>query len=587
MGIRYLQTFMDRKVKGGIYSLRIENEIKNALKRNQKPLIVIDLMALFGLFSSDKQSLLCGSQVWLMERKAGEFFERLTKAGAELVFFYDGSVQQIKYETWVKRQNDKYDRMIDVIDAINRRTPLAQIVEQCVRKIHNNTQLKLKRVAMQHGKCIVSMHVECDQALAAYATEHNALAVISHDTDFLIFPGEWQLWSSDHLDCNELTTRGYNRPALVRTLGLRWPQMAVWATLAGNDFFTYEEVQPFHQSLGQHYQIYYKLVEYVRTLPIKNKLQKAAIPSIIARVYKNRPIPADATECFTSSLTFYQIDEQSLNANPPMEPMKAFLLEADHQFVYNILTGARHHFTLYYFDYRSTEFGNYFEIVKPIISRIGGIILYHHRDERQHLVVAAQRSHGESHCVGDVPATFPNTITPPPIMELLSPDPDIRARLLDVKLQLLCWVCSDNLLDQLQDFLNVPSSLMVTVLVLYRLRQYGVLRIFEADLLLLIAHQHSTGEFDSSQEPQPDSLLPRAFRLCFLFQKVYTHFARVAKAIGLQREYRPSMPYDGHRFHNQYRVWNGTRIDEHQLAPIAAWRLYTKAEKAKKNKLKS
>uniref|UniRef100_A0A182KFR0 Asteroid domain-containing protein n=1 Tax=Anopheles christyi TaxID=43041 RepID=A0A182KFR0_9DIPT len=423
MGIRHLQTFMERKVNGGLYTVKMEQEISKAKKSVDKPLIVVDLMALFGLFCSDRRSLLCGSQVWVVERTAETFFKRLTDSGAELVFFYDGTLQQNKYDTWISRQNDKYDRMIDILEGIDARMTLAVAADKFDRTMPSNTCIKLENVARQHGKLFISTDVECDQALAIYATKHKALAVISHDTDFLIYEGSWQLWHANHIDVKTLITKAYCKQALLRTLNLQWRQMAIWATLAGNDFFKYDELEPFLNDLGQHSQKFYKLADYVRRLPLRNK----------------------------------KLDD------------------------------------------------------------------------------------------------------------------DTR------KLQLWRWVCSDDLID-VEDYNTVPPALMCTVLTLYRLRQYGVIRMFEADLLLLIAQQLSASVFDPQQEPYPQRLISRAFRLGFLFQKVYSHMARVCKALGLPQEYRPSPPYDGHRFHNMYRVWTSMKVEAHHIESVAEWRFYIDAK---------
>ncbi|XP_052895130.1 uncharacterized protein LOC128302360 [Anopheles moucheti] len=576
MGVRHLQTFMDRKVRNGKYTVRMDREIRNAKNVTEKPLVVIDLMALFGLFCSDIRGLLCGSQVKLVERLAGMFFERLTDAGAELVFFYDGNVQTNKYDTWITRQNNKYDLMIEILDAIDAREPLEKVAAKYERNMPSNTCLKLRRVAKQHGKVIVSTELECDQALAIYATKHNALAVITHDTDFLIFAGNWQLWHANRINPTTLVAEAFNRQALLQTLGLQWQQMAIWATLAGTDFFKYDEVEPFLNDLGSHHQKFTKLAEYVRRLPITKQLDAGTVHSILERVYRNRRLPTEAFEWFQQSVAFYQI-EPSSTVRVREDPF-SFLLQVDQHFVHTVLTGVPFNCTLFFFDYRSTEFGNYYEIIEPLIARIGGILLYHLQQDRQHITVVVKRNHHEPLSFITVPVIFPSTLTPPQIKDLVSTDANLMTSLLQRKLQLLRWVCSDDLIDH-EEFNSIPSSFLLTVLVLYRLRQYGAIRMFEADLLLLIAHQVTMELFDPAKELYPKRLISRAFRLGFLFQKVYSHFERIAKALGLPEEYRPTAPYDGLRFHNHYRVWTSMRIEPHHIETIADWRLYKHIKK--------
>uniref|UniRef100_A0A182IN82 Uncharacterized protein n=1 Tax=Anopheles atroparvus TaxID=41427 RepID=A0A182IN82_ANOAO len=261
-----------------------------------------------------------------------------------------------------------------------------------------------------------------------------------------------------------------------------------------------------------------------------------------------------------------------LKSIPPMDPMTTFLLNADQQFVHNILTGYPFNCTLYFFDYRSATFGSYFDIIGRIISHIAGIILFHHQHEGQrHVLVVTKRSHTEPHAQYIVPAEFPPKSIPP-IMELLAPDSNKPDALLPQKLELLAWVCSDNL--PFASFAALPASLMITIMTLFRLTECGALSLFEADLLLWIAHELSIDRFDPSAERRPYRLDPRAFRIGFLFQKVYAHCARAAKALGLPRKYRPSTPFDGLRFHNQYSAWQKGEM-QHHIQSIVDWRLYS------------
>uniref|UniRef100_A0A8W7Q155 Constitutive coactivator of peroxisome proliferator-activated receptor gamma n=1 Tax=Anopheles coluzzii TaxID=1518534 RepID=A0A8W7Q155_ANOCL len=575
MGIRHLHTFMEKN--GGFYTVNMEREILEAKKFTENPLLVIDMKALHAIFSTDKRSLLCGSQFSVVEHMVDTFFKRLTDAGAELVFCDDGTLDPNKFEKWIASQNEKYDRMINVLDGIDAEPSLKEAADKFEQTIPYNTCIKLKNVAKRHGKFIVCKDLKCDQALASYATKFKALAVVTHDTDFLIFEGRWQLWHANHIDVNKLITKAYCKQELLRTLGLQWRQMAIWATLAGNSFFKYDELVPFLSEFGPNNQKFYRLAEYVRQLPLRNgKLDDDTVHSILGRVYWNRQVPPEAYEWFRQSVAFYQLNEPVKDSQQNDGDPFAYLLEDEHYVTYNILTDRPYTCTILFFDYRTSEIGNYYEIIEPIIARMAGILLYHNKEERQHVTLAIKRNHHESHSIFTVPATFPTAITPPPLIELISKDERVQASLLDRKLQLWRWVCSDDLLD-VEQFNTVPPAFMCTVLTLYRLRQCGAIRIFEADLLLLIAQQLSKGVFDLTLEPHLQRLNPRAFRLAFVFQNVYHHMARVAKVLGLSEEYRPMTPYDGHRFHNMYNVWTSLKV-ESEFQSIEEWRFYKHAK---------
>ncbi|XP_052866728.1 uncharacterized protein LOC128272886 [Anopheles cruzii] len=581
MGVRFLQSFMGRQVQDGVYYVQIPREIRNsAERRKQKPLILIDLMALHHLFSGDKCSVLCGSQVMLCEQQAAQFFSQLVESGAELVFFWDGNVQENKYDTWMTRQNEKYTRMITIIDAINRGQALQRIAKARSNLIPSNTCIQLKLIAERYGRVIVSFHAECDQELAAYALEHETLAIISNDTDFLIFEGCWQLWSAD-INLETLRTRAFSKEALRRKLQLSVPGMALWATLSGNDFYNYEQLKPFHHTLGSEQGRFLKLAQYVRTLPSVEHFNDDNIQQVLRRVYKGRRIPDEAVAWFKQSLDFYRSDLQTFHrSKPPLDSIETFLLQESQHFILGVLNGAPQNCTLFFFDYRSDDLGNYFDIVVPLIAKVAGIILYHRQHERDHITLVAKKGHEVAYAHHNIAAVFPSDINVPHFMDMLSRDDAMMAALLERKLQLLQWVCSDVVEDNA--LAAVPRGLKVTVLTLVRLVECRIVHVFEADLLLLIAHELQTGQFVPSREQCPTQLNPRAFRIGFLFQKVYQEFARAAQTVGLSSDYRPSAPYDGHRFHNNYGKFQDGQTDE-LMKPTALWRLYAATEKHDKS----
>ncbi|XP_049535033.1 uncharacterized protein LOC125950783 [Anopheles darlingi] len=568
MGVRNLKTYMNKHLKNGVYPVWMLPAIRKAAKRSRQPLVVIDLMALFGLFCSDKKSMLCGTRVRMIEQQADEFFRRLKEAGARLVFFYDGPPQQAKLTTWTKRQNQKYKDMIAIMDAVDQGQPLHKIANKYSR-MPNNTCIKLNHVARKHGPLIIPYSAECDQELAVYAQQHKAFAIITNDTDFLIYEGNWHLWYVDDINLDTLETLEYNRDALRREMDLNWPGMALWATLGGNDFFQYDTVEPFHNSLNGNNK-FGKLAQYVRSLPLGNGFSKGIVKQIVQRVYEGRPIPEDAEECLAQSLYFYSTNPSLLSR--PMDPMEAFLIEEEQTFVLSILKGTAHNSTTLFFDFRSSQLGNYFDIIVPLIARTAGVILYHRQHERTDMKVLAKRGHLESYAEYTVPAIFPTDITPPHLMELLSQDATLQDALKQRKLQLLRWVCSDDVDDGMLQ--AIPSKLVTTVLTLVTLVRNDALLLFEADLLLSIAHDELNGGINSNPtiERYPVRVDPRAFRVAFLFQKVYSHIARTAKSFGLPADYCCSVPYDGHRFHNCYAGWRSGQwtMNEGQQG----WRLY-------------
>lgn len=213
------------------------------------PVLVIDVFALScgQLSSIDFDALIYGARFNVGFGIIDRFLRKLKSLGVVLEFFIDGSVQSFKVNTWSERRDREYQDIIAIIDAVDRGTDVATILDTLGAP---GCSYSLKYLAETHGRLTVSLEKECDQELAAFACKVNALAIISNDTDFLIYEGSWKFWSSNELNIDTLETLEYNRQALLETLGLTFAQMPLFATLCGNDIITADELKRFHYRIG-------------------------------------------------------------------------------------------------------------------------------------------------------------------------------------------------------------------------------------------------------------------------------------------------------------------------------------------------
>lgn len=230
-----------------------------------------------------------------------KLFKKLKDAGAELVFFQDGLIEIEKYVTWIQRQNKHYGTHTEVINYVNMNYGVSDMVTTFKDKIRGFSTLMIivEEMAKKHGKLIFSVHKECDNEIARYAQQHNVLAVVSDDMDFVIFKGNWKLFSVDALNLDNLHTREYNRVAFKATLGLTADQLAVFGTIGGNEIIRYEEVE---NALGQFFRHTPKIkfpniARYIKTELSVNDDEKArkiglkmlgnARPETLARIKKS------------------------------------------------------------------------------------------------------------------------------------------------------------------------------------------------------------------------------------------------------------------------------------------------------------
>jgi XPG domain containing len=204
-------------------------------------------MGLVNLLSRDHVVILYGGRHAQYRIVFENLLEQLQSV-ANLVFFEDGPVVSAKIDTWTKRQNEKYFRMIDVIDKVNDGIPLQEIVETTRDFPTAATFLTMiEEIAMIYGKLVVTVTKECDAELARYANnDPSVVAVLADDSDFLIFGGRWRYVSINQLDLETLVTLEYDKCALRNYLGLNDEQLKVFSVLGGNDIIQYQEVRKFH-----------------------------------------------------------------------------------------------------------------------------------------------------------------------------------------------------------------------------------------------------------------------------------------------------------------------------------------------------
>lgn len=230
-----------------------------------------------------------------------DIFGRLKKAGADLVFFEDGLIETEKYATWIQRQNKKYSEHSEVIDCVNNGDHVKAIVKKFEHQLSGFSTLMtiIEEMAKKHGKMIFSVNKGCDNEIARYANQNNVLAIVSDDMDFMIFKGEWRLFSVNEFKADNLRTREYSRKAFRNALGLNDDQLAALSTIGGNDLIRYEEVE---QALGQYFRHtpaskFPNIARYIKAeLPVNAdekarmislKMLKNARPETLTRVKKS------------------------------------------------------------------------------------------------------------------------------------------------------------------------------------------------------------------------------------------------------------------------------------------------------------
>lgn len=231
----------------------------NSQNLGQKPIIVIDFLCITNGMACDPMESICGGRQKILLNRWIQLLEALKATDCAMVFFSDLNVQEDKIDEWSNRRNNEFDFYAKLYDSIVSGKSLATIIAE---NEDGNQQRSLTSgfygmavIAQQYGEFSFSTRYEADLEIAHYAKHHNAMAIVSDDTDFLIFEGSWRLWSGQNIQINksnQLKTTEYNRHNLVNILSLSTRQLPLFATLMGNDFTKphFDELNNFHKHLA-------------------------------------------------------------------------------------------------------------------------------------------------------------------------------------------------------------------------------------------------------------------------------------------------------------------------------------------------
>lgn len=197
----------------------------------KRPIIIFDLLSFMYIFLGGTVGML-GGQHQISLQMITTFLQKLKDSGADLVFFCDGQCQKSKTEEWCSRRNQKYAQRKESMekgwankdDQFKCNPFLASVIKTIQDK--------------KFGKVNVSTEVECDRAIVKYALDNKreVLALVTDDTDMLIFEGDFQLWQIDFENITDFGVKSLDRNALGRHLELSREQMKFFATIKGNDF---------------------------------------------------------------------------------------------------------------------------------------------------------------------------------------------------------------------------------------------------------------------------------------------------------------------------------------------------------------
>jgi hypothetical protein len=169
------------------------------------------------------------------------FINDLRKSRVELVVVFDGSVEAAKLQTKLERYKADGQSMLTAARHLKSSKSLPSA---CTWQLPPFVSLVLQQVLLVERVQVFQSAGEADQDLASLCHDLGAFAVLSNDSDFLIFdvPGFVPFWSlafsalapaGDESACHALVFR---RKKVAAALGIAPHQLPLLAGLTGNDW---------------------------------------------------------------------------------------------------------------------------------------------------------------------------------------------------------------------------------------------------------------------------------------------------------------------------------------------------------------
>ncbi|KAM4597408.1 constitutive coactivator of peroxisome proliferator-activated receptor gamma [Fundulus diaphanus] len=181
----------------------------------------------------------CGGQWTEYLDVLKNWVEAFTSAGINLVFFFDGVVEEQKRPEWVKRRHRVNRDIVKIFNHIKERGEQPGKQLSCLPSaLATFTPLALRSL----GQKVFCSVREADYEIASYARRHGSMGILGQDSDFIIYDSAPYL-SVAKLRINGLTTVMYDRQKVCRNIGLAVTQLPLLACLLGNDVVSEEHMQ--------------------------------------------------------------------------------------------------------------------------------------------------------------------------------------------------------------------------------------------------------------------------------------------------------------------------------------------------------
>lgn len=250
----------------------------------------------------------------------------------------------------------------------------------------------MKRICKKLGQ-VIFFYEKCDQQIAKYLKDKNLFAIITGNSEFMIFEGANQIWWSEQIEFSSKEVLCLRRNEIVRHLQLSQDQLCFIGILqAENDFLSSEILEKFHASLRRQKRnrkcLFTNLIDFVR----ENVMEPVNIDTMTAFVFGNnfcdyeKNAIENAFRHYIINMELKCDDESKLMHQTKQHYPEIYKLCRDGVYIVTDIA---------YIDFRHFKSMSYAELLIPILQRCLGILLYGQKSCPKIKTICMKRSHNE------------------------------------------------------------------------------------------------------------------------------------------------------------------------------------------------
>lgn len=218
---------------------------------------MIDLKEISYFIQHDDIGSILGGRYDLYNHLLKQLCKNLCRNGAKLVFFMVGKRYTDDLSIFVTKAEFRHNNSMDILNKMRDHTDIKSLTTkkllQCSARDSHAFTYNFQKLLRRFGDIRVT-HVEHNREIAQYLNKNSdqVLALISNDTDFLAFEGDFELWLTADLNLKQMTCHKVEKEKLFDRLGFNYGahQMKLLSALSGTVYLPIEQVINFITELN-------------------------------------------------------------------------------------------------------------------------------------------------------------------------------------------------------------------------------------------------------------------------------------------------------------------------------------------------